>query len=111
MQVNERVWRGIYDEKHLRWDIAYNAAAGCEILSIYLQKYALPKIAELSRENRPDSQTLARIVYAMYYGGPDQFQKVRSRLAEDRPNVMDKLFLEKYQWVRAKRWEKIDICL
>jgi hypothetical protein len=111
MQVNERVWRGIYDEKHLRWDILYNAAAGCEILGIYLQKYALPKIAELSSEKRPDPQTLARIVYAMYYGGPDQFQKVRDRLARGRPNSMDKLFLEKHQWVRGNQWDKIEVCL
>jgi hypothetical protein len=111
MQVNERVWRGIYDEKHLQWDIFYNSAAGCEILGLYLQKYALPKIEELSSENRPDPQTLARIVYAMYYGGPDQFQKIRSRLGRGRPNVMDKLFFEKYQWVHGKQWEKIDLCL
>ncbi|MEW6667715.1 MAG: hypothetical protein AB1512_21105 [Thermodesulfobacteriota bacterium] len=111
MQVNERVWRGVYDEKHLRWDIAYNARAGCEILRIYLTKYALPEVMKMRPEERPDRQTLARIAYAMYWGGPDQFGKFLTRLKRDRPHLIDRLFLEKYRWVTAGEWDKVDRCL
>lgn len=44
MQINERVWRGIYGEVSLRWDIRYHALAGCEILHRYLTKYALTRV-------------------------------------------------------------------
>jgi hypothetical protein len=111
MQVNERVWRGVYDERHLRWDIAYNARAGCEILSIYLGKYALPEIMKMRPEDRPDRQTLAQIAYAMYWGGPGQFGKFLSRLKKERPHLIDRLFLEKYRWVTAGEWDKMDRCL
>jgi hypothetical protein len=111
MQINERVWRGIYDEKHLRWDIAYNASAGGEILGIYLKRHALPEIEELSPESRPDQKTLARIVYAMYYGGPEQLKRIRDRLKKGRPNMMDRLFLDKYEWVTGNQWDQIEKCL
>jgi hypothetical protein len=111
MQVNERVWRGVYDERHLRWDIAYNARAGCEILSIYLKEYALPAITKMRPEDRPDRQTLAQIAYAMYWGGPGQFGKSLTRLKKERPHLVDRLFLEKYRWVTAGEWDKMDRCL
>ena len=38
MQINERVWREIYDIDRLRWNIRYNARAGCEILDLYVTK-------------------------------------------------------------------------
>ncbi|MBW2708525.1 MAG: hypothetical protein JRD04_04450, partial [Deltaproteobacteria bacterium] len=38
MQVNQWIWRGTYNQKDLRWDIRYNAVAGCEILIRYLKK-------------------------------------------------------------------------
>ena len=38
MQVNEHVWRGLYDLRGLRWDIHYNGRAGSEILLHYLQE-------------------------------------------------------------------------
>ena len=31
MQVNKHVWRGFYDIDRLKWDVLYNAGAGCEI--------------------------------------------------------------------------------
>ena len=34
MQVNERVWRGVYDRKGLVGDIAYNTRAGAEIQNV-----------------------------------------------------------------------------
>ena len=44
MQINERVWRGIYRVESLRWNIAYNVKAGCEILHLYLRNFALKEI-------------------------------------------------------------------
>ena len=41
MQVNARVWRGIYDPKGVSTDIGYNGRAGAEILYQYLRKHAL----------------------------------------------------------------------
>ena len=46
MQINEKVWRGMYDPEKLKWNIRYNMAAGCEIVDLYLQKYVLKKMAE-----------------------------------------------------------------
>lgn len=111
MQINERVWRGIYDEKHLRWDISYNASAGCEIVGLYFKKYALPELDKMDPDIRPDQQTQARILYAMYYGGPGQFKKFMERLKKGRPNIMDTLFLDKYKWVTGNQWDKIEHCL
>ena len=37
MQINERVWRGLYDLQGLRWDMVYNARAGTDILENYAQ--------------------------------------------------------------------------
>jgi hypothetical protein len=111
MQINERVWRGIYDLNHLRWDIVYNATAGCEILGIYLKKYGLPEVEKMGSEKRSDRETLARIVYAVYSGGPSQLPKLRNLLSKGRPGVIDRLFLEKYQWVCSGQWEQIGKCL
>jgi hypothetical protein len=111
MQINERVWRGIYDLNHLRWDIAYNASAGCEILAIYLKKYALPELQEMGSEKRSDREILARLAYAVYCGGPSQLQSSVNRLMKGSPNAIDKLFLEKYRWVARDQWGKIEVCL
>jgi hypothetical protein len=48
MQINERVWRGMYDLHRLRWNIRYNAWAGCEILDLYVTKY-IEKISKKLR--------------------------------------------------------------
>ena len=71
MQINERVWRGLYDLKHLRWNIRYNVRAGCEILEQYFTRYALPN----KQAGKLDPDTLASALYAMYNGGPGDFQK------------------------------------
>lgn len=107
MQINERVWRGIYRPENLRWNAAYNIRAGCEILELYLRRYALTKKESKSL----DRDTLARTVYAMYNGGPGQFKKF---LARDKINKLfktDKLFGEKYQWVKTEDFGKLDLCL
>jgi len=107
MQVNERVWRGIYDLKHLRWNIRYNALAGCEILEQYFTRYALSN----KQTSQLDSDTLACALYAMYNGGPGDFQKFLKRIAGGKRLLTDKLFQEKYQWVKKDQWNNITQCL
>ena len=107
MQVNERVWRGIYDLKHLRWNIRYNALAGCEILEQYFTRYALSN----KQTSQLDSDTLACALYAMYNGGPGDFQKFLKRIAGGKRLLTDKLFQEKYQWVKKDQWDHITKCL
>ena len=76
MQINERVWRGLYDLNRLRWDISYNALAGCEIADLYLRKYALK---DSRWQKNGDMQLLAQVVYAMYNGGPGEYNKFLAR--------------------------------
>lgn len=108
MQVNERVWRGIYDQERLRWDIEYNAAAGGEIAALYLQKYAL---RDRSMAKKLDDATLARLVYAMYNGGPAQYREFLLRQKRGKMLSYDTLFSEKYSAVVAGRWDKLTQCL
>jgi hypothetical protein len=108
MQVNERVWRGIYDRQRLRWDIRYNATAGAEILDMYMQKYALKKSGPSILK---DAQTLAQLVYAMYNGGPKQYSKFLNRKKQGSLYKSDTLFQEKYAWVSSGAWDNIEQCL
>lgn len=107
MQINERVWRGLYDLKHLRWNIRYNVRAGCEILEQYFTRYALSR--KQSGQMEPD--TLASALYSMYNGGPGEFQKFLQRRADGKYLQTDNLFLEKYQWVKKDQWNHISKCL
>jgi len=104
MQVNERVWRGIYRLESLRWNIEYNARAGSEILQHYLQKYAIRK---MDVQNPLDSDTLARVVYAMYNGGPGEFKKFLKRKQAKSYYKSDKLFWEKYLLAKQGQFDKI----
>lgn len=108
MQVNERVWRGLYDLNRLRWDIHYNAAAGSEIAALYLKRYASRK--EI-REKNLDDETMARLVYAMYNGGPSQRTKFLKRLSVNNLHESDELFWEKFQMVSAGEVNKVSLCL
>jgi hypothetical protein len=106
MQINVRVWRGIYRPESLRWNIRYNARAGAEILARYL-RYGLERV----RPSPPDDDLLYQAVYAMYNGGPGQFTLFLQRAREDRRQLADRLFKEKFRWVEEGRWEKIGLCL
>ena len=108
MQINERVWRGMYEPKNLRWDIRYNALAGCEILDLYFTKYLEKKSNVLQKTN---DKTRAGIVYAMYNGGPSQLKKFLDRSAKGTLYDSDKLFLEKYDWVKNGQLDNLDKCL
>jgi hypothetical protein len=107
MQINVRVWRGIYRPESLRWSIHYNARAGTEILARYL-RYGLKRVGP---SNPPDDDLLYQAVYAMYNGGPDQFALFLQRDRKERRQLSDRLFMEKYEWVEEGRWDKIGLCL
>jgi hypothetical protein len=108
MQVNERVWRGIYNLKHLKWNIRYNAMAGVEIIDQYFRRYALKK---LKIKDPIDGDTLAGVTYAMYNGGPRHFYRFLKRKEKGKYYLSDRLFFEKYRWVQNDKWTYIDGCL
>ena len=107
MQVNERVWRGIYDTQRLRWDIHYNASAGSEIADLYLQKYALGKYG---KKILSQTDTLAQLVYAMYNGGPSQYDKFLKRSKTKKLYDSDRLFAQKHDWVKNGSWKNVEKC-
>ncbi|SMP49386.1 Transglycosylase SLT domain-containing protein [Desulfonatronum zhilinae] len=110
MQINERVWRGLYDQTRLRWDIAYNAQAGVEILDLYFAKYAHPRMRKEPEANwTADLQ--AGMLYAMYNGGPGQLDRFLTRAQENNLFRSDRLFREKWDWIRQDALDKISICL
>jgi len=111
MQINERVWRGLYDERYLRWDIEYNAMAGGEILALYFRQYVLSRMNETVPEFTRDDVGLARLLYALYCGGPEELHKFLERTKTGRYYASDKLFFEKYTWVEGDQWEEIKGCL
>ncbi len=111
MQINERVWRGMYDLHRLRWNIRYNAWAGCEILDLYVTKYIEKNIKKVKSGGKISDETLARILYAMYNGGPQQFKKFLNRNQKGKYFKSDELFFEKFKWVKTSQWQNIRKCL
>jgi hypothetical protein len=108
MQVNERIWRGLYQRNSLRWDIRYNARAGAEILDLYMKDYA---ISQLRSRDIADEEVLARAVYAMYNAGPGELKRFLNRYRSNSPHHVDRLFIEKYEMTQQGRFEKIALCL
>jgi hypothetical protein len=107
MQINERVWRGIYRLESLRWNVPYNARAGTEILDLYLRDEAIPR---LGRQGGPDLHTMTRAVYAMYNAGPSDLPFFLKRLKGASLNPIDERFWEKYNWTRQGRLDKLSLC-
>ena len=107
MQINQQVWRGIYDPRGLLGDIAYNGRAGCEILLHYLKDFAIEK-GEHRKPGGDDN--LARATYAAYNGGPSQLG--RYRLPGTKPSLkkIDELWWQKYQAVREGREMDVVSC-
>ncbi len=111
MQINERVWRGLYDPRHLKWDIAYNARAGVEIVEEYMTRYAQPRMKKLDPADALDVDGLAGAVYAMYNSGPGDFSKYIERRRNKNFRQTDLHFREKYGWVKTNQWRKLGLCL
>lgn len=96
MQILPSVWRGFYDGNGLARDIAYNAAAGSEILMHYLLDYA---IARGEHEENGGMDNLPRATYAAYNGGPSHLRRYRTnRIAESLQRI-DQAFWEKYRTI------------
>jgi hypothetical protein len=95
MQVNKHVWRGFYDIERLKWDVLYNAGAGCEILARMMQ-YA--SAAQPKFDPVPIANHLARSAYAGYNGGPGACNRWRRREPPALKQI-DSSYLEKYRAV------------
>lgn len=93
MQVVPAVWRGFYESKSLSADIAYNSAAGSEILRHYLLKYAVPR----GEHHYGGADSLARATYAAYNGGPGQLDRYRRADTKPAFRRIDDAFWEKYR--------------
>lgn len=107
MQVNERVWRGFYDLRGLRWDIRYNARAGAEILLRYLKGYAIPK----SESHSGVADFVARATYAVYNGGPGHLARIVKKGVSKSLRRIDDLFWEKFKAVTAGNQANLARCL
>jgi hypothetical protein len=96
MQVNSRVWRGIYDAKGVSTDIGYNGRAGAEILYQYMRKHAIRGKEHMA----PGGETnLARATYAAYNGGPGHLRRYRKPDTSARLRAVDNEFFQKFQAV------------
>ena len=108
MQINEPVWRGLYNTQKLRWDTAYNVRAGVEVLHRYLVKYSL-KRGEQKHKGGLDN--LARSAYSAYNGGPDQTSRYRNPKAPSVHQKTDAAFWMKYQAVKQGNALQVAECL
>ncbi len=98
MQINGKVWRGIYDPAGLEGDIGYNGRAGAEILHHYLRDFALRGGEHLAPGG---IDNLARAAYAAYNGGPGHLSRYRKTKTSAHLQVVDREFWRKYQAVKA----------
>jgi soluble lytic murein transglycosylase-like protein len=96
MQINTRVWRGIYDSKGVAADIGYNGRAGAEILYHYMRKHAIRGKEHLTPGGE---RNLARATYAAYNGGPGHLRRYRKAETSARLRAVDAEFWQKYQAV------------
>jgi hypothetical protein len=95
MQVNKHVWRGFYDLDRLKWDVLYNAGAGCEILAQMMQ---FASMSQAKYDPVLISSHLARSTYAGYNGGPNACNRWRRREPPALKQI-DEGFLERYRAV------------
>ncbi len=91
MQVNRRVWRGLFDLRKLEWDVVYNAGAGAQVLAQMLGRYGRREIGV--RGGDP-----ARATYAAYNGGPNAYRRYRTGQRATRyTRKVDAAFWKKFQ--------------
>ena len=96
LQINEKVWRGFYSPSKLKWDIAYNARSGSEILFKFMVNYALK---QQEHKHGGNIANLARATYSAYNGGPSQLSRYRKNNVPAAQKKIDIAFWEKYQQV------------
>jgi len=109
LQVNERVWRGFYESEKLRWNVAYNVAAGSDVLLHYLAM-----VDERADSSKPPAAPLqARATYAGYNGGPSELRRYlegKGR-SEGVGRVVDELFGPKFEAIGGSAESQIATCL
>ncbi len=111
MQINEKIWRGIYDTQQLRWNIRYNTMAGAEILALYLERYINKRPDRMSLADDGGRRYLAAWLYALYNGGPSQLEKYPARHRAGDLYRSDKLFTQKYDRIDGPGWLASVDCL
>jgi hypothetical protein len=99
MQVNVRVWRGLYDAKGIAADIGYNGRAGAEILLKYMRQHAIRGKEHLVTPG--GEKNLARATYAAYNGGPGHLRRYRKPGTSAHLRAVDQEFWQKYQAVES----------
>lgn len=107
MQVNGRVWRGVYDLERLRDNVRYNIAAGTEILEHYLVDYALRRG---EHEHPGGADNLVRATYAAYNGGPSHLGRYRNDDTPGRLRAIDREFWRHYRTMKADGWPEVSSC-
>ena len=107
MQINHKVWRGIYSPAGLSGDIVYNGRAGSEILLHYLCDYA---IANKEHLQPGGVDNLARAAYAVYNGGPSHLARYRNPGTKPELKKIDSLWWNKYTEVREGKLMDIAGC-
>lgn len=107
MQINQHVWRNIYDLDALRDNVGYNARAGNEILAHYLVDYAIKRG---EHEVRGDIHDLARATYGAYNGGPRHLSRYRRDDTNAYLRGIDTAFWDKYQAIRERGAEAVKEC-
>lgn len=95
MQINRYVWRGFYNLEQVKWNVAYNAEAGAEILLHYLMQYAV------GEEKTGSIDNVARATYAVYNAGPGAVKRYRGKRDSRREKDIDRRFWEIYQGFAA----------
>ena len=107
MQINHKVWRGMYDPAGLSGDIVYNGRAGSEILLHYLCDYAFAKKEHLQPGG---ADNLARATYAAYNGGPAQLARYRKPDTKPVLKKIDALWWNRYTAVREGKTMDVAGC-
>jgi hypothetical protein len=109
LQLNERVWRGFYEPEKLRWNVAYNVAAGSDVLLHYLAM--VDEHAEALKPAPPPVQ--ARATYAGYNGGPSELRRYLEGKGrgEGVDRLVDELFGPKFEAMGGSAESQIATCL
>src|SRR3989442_1357519 len=96
MQINQVVWRGFYEIERLRWDTAYNARAGAQIVLRYMKDYAIPYA-----ERSGDANHIPRATYAVYNAGPRAVGRFNKPQPHPREQRVDQRLWSLYQGIAS----------
>ena len=96
MQINQVVWRGFYEIERLRWETAYNARAGAQIVLRYMKDYAIPYA-----ERSGDSNHIPRATYAVYNAGPRAVGRFNKSPPHPREQRVDQRLWTIYQGIAS----------